>query len=137
MMTPIRPAARKIVSALGALVLALGTMTASAQPVRAGNDVAKVLAGVAAIAIIGTALSDKGRAEARPVHGKPQPGWHQPVPPRPQAHVRPRPGQACVQTGPRGQVVCGQAVNNRPPVRNDNRHGWHNDRDRRGDYRRY
>lgn len=123
------PVARKWISALGALVIGLGAITASAAPARAnGEDVAKVIAGVAALAIIGTAINKANKAEARPGPGWHQqrpgkPGWHQPQPPRQQ--------QNCVQAGRGGQIVCGRPVNNahgrphQPP-----RHGWNNNRPR-------
>lgn len=141
-MITIRPIARKLTTALGAIAIACGAMAASAQPARANNDAAKVLAGIAAIAIIGTALNSQSHASPRPVHAnpprpvKPQPGWHQPVQPprphRPQAQAPMRPNQTCVRTG--GNVVCGQAVQQRraqghhQPRPQPQRPGWHNPR---------
>lgn len=134
-MTFLRPAARKLTSTLGAIALAFGAMTATAMPARANNDAAKVLAGIAAIAIIGTALNNKGHAApARPVHAgpqRPQPGWHQPArPPQVQAPRPHRPqAQTCVQTG--RNVVCGQQIDqrrvqNHPQRPQPQRPGWQN-----------
>ena len=52
-------AARRITLAIGAAAIALGAITATALPARAnGDDVAKVIAGVTALAIIGSAISN-------------------------------------------------------------------------------
>lgn len=94
-MFSLTPATRKITTALAAAALALGAMTATALPARAdGNDLAKILAGTAALVIIGSALKNQGHAghyQPGPPVSRPQPvqgwhkdrqhgGWHQPRP---------------------------------------------------------
>jgi hypothetical protein len=96
----IRPAARKITATLAAAALALGAITATAMPARANSeDVARVLAGIAALAIIGHAIKS-GQGHAAPVHGYPQhpypagPGWNHGKPgghPAPQYRPPPPP----------------------------------------------
>lgn len=111
-MFSLTPATRKITMALGAAALALGAMTATALPARAnGDDVAKIIAGTAALVIIGSALKAQGHAQhyqpgppvslPRPVHpvqgwhkDRQHGGWHQPRPPQPTPHHgwAPQPG---------------------------------------------
>jgi hypothetical protein len=75
-------AARRITLAIGAAAIALGTITATALPARAnGDDVAKVIAGVTALAIIGSAINNSNRAHATPPVSRAwqqggNPGWH-------------------------------------------------------------
>lgn len=71
-------AARRITMAMGAAAVALGTITATALPARANDDVARFIAGTAALVIIGSALRDGGRAHASPPVTQ---GWHRDQPP--------------------------------------------------------
>lgn len=118
------PATRKITTALGAAAIALGAMAATALPARANNDeLARVLAGTAALVIIGSALKNQSHTHAyhpgppvsrvRPApppvqpthgwnHGRPHGGWHQPKP-----LPAPRPGW----TPPPPQGVCTVWIN--------------------------
>lgn len=71
--------ARRFATTLAAAATALAAMTAAAVPARAGSDdIAKILAGVAAIAIIGTAINNN-KAKAAP-------------PPQPHPYPYPQPG---------------------------------------------
>lgn len=76
------PAVRRFTATVAAAVTALAVMTVAAVPARAGqdsDDLAKALAAVAAIAIIGTALNnhdDDRKAPGRVVH--PYKPIHQP-----------------------------------------------------------
>lgn len=157
MTTTPQPITRKLIASFSVLALGLGLILGSGAPVRANSDnVAKVIAGAAALAIIGTAINkaerDDDRERARRVQGHPPPhGWHRNGPQRPHGwqhrepprHARPHRshGQDCVRTR-HGEVVCGRAagqVRARPHDRRD--HGWDNDRrrhdrDRRDDRRR-
>lgn len=108
-MFSLTPATRKITMALGAAALALGAMTATALPARAnGDDVARIIAGTAALVIIGSALNKAGAQghhhpgppvsrvqPVQPVQGwhndRRHGAWHQP---RPQPQPRPHHGWA-------------------------------------------
>lgn len=113
-MTIFRPATRKIATALGVAAIAMGAMTASALPARAEpDDMMKVIAGVAAIAIIGSALNDNDRHHRpapvmRPEPPRPQPGWHKPRPQYPgwHRHEPPRPPVAHPRAYPCGPYGC-------------------------------
>ncbi|GGE22519.1 hypothetical protein SAMN05421774_10722 [Gemmobacter megaterium] len=126
-MTLFRPATRKIVSALGAAAIAMGAMTATALPARANSDdVMKVIAGVAAIAIIGSALNDSNRHRQpapvmRPEPPRPHPGWRPAPPPRHGWHhpQPPRPPVVQYRPHPCGPYGCARAGHGQPP-----RHGW-------------
>jgi hypothetical protein len=88
-MITLRPALRRITATLGAAALALGAIAASSVPARAnGDDLARVLAGTAALVIIGSAIKDANRhghpatrvQPVSPAHGwhgdRQRPGWH-------------------------------------------------------------
>lgn len=65
------PSARRFTATLAATATALALMTAAAVPARAdsrGNDFAKALAAVAAIAIVGSALKNNNNSRATEVH---------------------------------------------------------------------
>lgn len=67
------PTARRFAATLAATAAALAIMTAAAMPARADNrsdDVAKALAAIAAVAIIGSALRDNDNDDRRatPAH---------------------------------------------------------------------
>lgn len=133
-MTLLRPASRKILAALGAAAIAMGAMTATAVPARAdSDDVMKVIAGVAAIAIIGSALNDNDRHRypgpiMRPEPPRPQPGWHQPRPQHPGWHhpQPPRPPVAHHRYD-RHDAYCGRYGCGRPG--HDYGHGRRHDTD--------
>lgn len=125
MMSALRPVASKVVTSVTALALAFGVMAASAAPARAqmNSDAAKVIAGIAALAVIGAAINDKNdRRDAdrrrhdqwdrhdrpryqpppRAQHFRPGPpprahahGWqkHPQHPPQRHGQMRPRPGE--------------------------------------------
>ncbi len=131
-MTILPAAARKIVTAHGA--------AASAVPARAdSDDMMKVIAGIAAIAIIGSALNDNDRHRpprpvVRPQPPRPHPGWHQPVqpphpgwhhptPPRPPVVYHPRQPRP-LPCAPYGCVNPDAGFRDRPmPV--EPHRGWH------------
>lgn len=75
-------ACRRITLAFGAAAIALGAITATALPARAnGDDVARIIAGTAALVIIGSALRDANRGHAAPPVSRAwqpdrNPGWH-------------------------------------------------------------
>lgn len=144
------PATRKISTALAAAALALGAMTATALPARANSDdLAKILAGTAALVIIGSALNDRGRPgyyqpgppvslprPVQPVQGwhndRSHGGWHQPRPPQPV----PRHGWA----PPPPPVSCTVWINGQQYIRRDRdciapRHAPRPYDPRRGGYR--
>lgn len=82
-MLSLTPALRKITTTIGAAAIALGAIAATATPVRADpNDVAKVIAGAAAIAIIGSAINNANRPQPGPPVSRhpvaPVHGWHHP-----------------------------------------------------------
>ncbi|MDZ4096030.1 MAG: hypothetical protein U1D35_14115 [Paracoccaceae bacterium] len=57
---------KRFVTTVAAAATALGLMTAAAMPAKAGNDdVAKVLAGIAAIAIIGSIIDNDHKRDNR------------------------------------------------------------------------
>lgn len=63
------PAVRRFTATVAAAATALALMTAAAVPARAGqngDDLAKALAAVAAIAIIGSAINDRNDNHRRP-----------------------------------------------------------------------
>lgn len=65
------PSTRRFTATLAATATALALMTAAAIPARAdmrSDDVAKALAAIAAVAIIGSALNDNNDRRATPVH---------------------------------------------------------------------
>ncbi|WP_323040083.1 hypothetical protein [Gemmobacter sp.] len=135
----LRPATRKIAAALGGAAIALGAITATALPARANSDdMMKVIAGVAAIAIIGSALNDKDDHRRgygygpvmRPEPPRPQPGWHQPRPQHPGWH-HPQPPRPAYHNHDR----CGPYGCDRHG-RND-RHDRYDRHDRRDRYDRY
>ncbi|WP_022702299.1 hypothetical protein [Pseudorhodobacter ferrugineus] len=75
------PAARRFTATLAATATALALMTAAAVPARAdirGDDLAKALAAIAAVAIIGSTLNNNKSSRAAEVH---QPRYRD-VPPR-------------------------------------------------------
>lgn len=68
---------RRFTATIAATAIALALMTAAAVPARAdsrSDDLAKALAAVAAIAIIGSALNDNKRRNAAPVVVSPRRG---------------------------------------------------------------
>jgi hypothetical protein len=90
-----RTAIKRFTATLVATATALALMTAAAIPARADSgDIAKVIAGVATIAIIAKAL-EKDKAKAEPVHD-PRPGNGHGY-----GHDRPRPGQGYGHQKPR------------------------------------
>lgn len=141
-MTLLRPASRKIVAALGAAAIALGAMTATALPARAdSDDMMKVIAGVAAIAIIGSALNDNDRHRhpapiMRPEPPRPQPGWHQPRPQHPGWHhpQPPRPPVVQYRCGPYGCGRPGHDYGHGHRHDTDHGHRHRSDRYGRGPY---
>lgn len=97
-----RPTTRSRVTALiSSLALALGLMTAAAAPARANEDLGKFIAGVAAVALIGTALNKADKRHDRREHAAPPPPPRHARPHRPQyqppryapppRHARPQP----------------------------------------------
>lgn len=156
MTTTSQPFTRKIIASFSALALGLGLILGSGAPVRANSDdVAKVIAGAAALALIGTAINkaerDNDRDRARRVQGHPPPhGWHHNAPRRPHGwqHREPPRQQArdCVRTR-HGELVCGRSAGQVRAHPHDRRgNGWDNDRrrhdrdrrdDRRRDHRRH
>lgn len=82
-------AARRFTATLAATATAFALMTAAAVPARAdrqSDDFAKALAAIAAIAIVGSALTDKDdrratapqRPQAQPSHHEPRPRYEEP-----------------------------------------------------------
>lgn len=151
MTTTSHPLTRKLIASLSAAALGLGLILGSGAPVRANSDdVAKVIAGAAALAIIGTAINKAERDDDRDRDRRAQGyahGWHQNAPQRahgwqhrePPRHARPngRHVQDCVRTR-HGQVVCGRdagQVRAHPGDRRGN--GWDNDRRRHDRDRRH
>ena len=125
-MTLLRPATRKIIGTLGAAAIAMGAITATALPARANSDdLMKVIAGVAAIAVIGSALSDKNRHRApapvmRPEPPRPHPGWQPPRRGWHHPHVQPhRPPVVHHRPHSCGPYGCARPGPGHPP-----RHGW-------------
>ena len=106
---------RSFIALISALSLAVAITGASAAPARAGDDTARVLAGIAALAIIGAAIEESRDDRAHVVqqrkvivhqpprhvyrsHGPRRPAYHAPRPrhhvyqhPRKRHHVQHRP----------------------------------------------
>jgi hypothetical protein len=87
---------RKFIALVSGLAVAVSLTAATTAPARADNDAAKVLAGIAALAIIGAAIDNSNRPTVverevivppRPAYGYPRPVY---APPRP-VYVQPRP----------------------------------------------
>jgi len=141
-MFSLTPALRKIGIALGAAALALGTMTATALPARAnGDDVARVLAGTAALVVLGSALQSRPAyhqpgppvSRVRPVHpahgwqdDRRRGGWHHPYPRRGWAPPPPvpHPGVCAVWINGERYVRSSRDCTAARPLPHDPRHGW-------------
>jgi|GEM_PF-5443309 len=116
---------KRLTALFSTLALALAVTGTSATPVRANDDFARLLAGVAAVAIIGTAINKADRHDDRRRYAAPPPPppryrhraapprhvYHAPPPPPrayahpprpPVAHHAPRPGHA---GPPRGALI--------------------------------
>lgn len=131
-------AARRITTALGAAALALGAITATALPARAnGDDIAKVLAGTAALVIIGSALNaNKHPRQAPPVtqawHPDRYPGWHHDRRDRPDGrggwhHPKPQPRHGWAPP-PRAQEPCVMWINGQRYIQDSRSCGGRNPR---------
>ncbi|WP_417677714.1 hypothetical protein [Pseudodonghicola sp.] len=87
---------RKFIALVSGLAVAVALTAATTAPARADNDAAKVLAGIAALALIGAAIDSSNRPTVverqvivprRPAYAYPRPVY---APPRP-VYVQPRP----------------------------------------------
>jgi hypothetical protein len=96
---------RKFITFIVASAIAVTGLTA--QPVQAGNDdVAKWIAGLAALAIIGAAVADNNRSKSKPVYSHaPQPTYNHVPKPR-HSHLL-LPAQCRVSENVHGQKIRG------------------------------
>lgn len=89
---------KRLTALFSTLALALAVTGTSATPVRANDDFARLLAGVAAVAIIGTAINKADRHDDRRRYAAPPPPppryRHRAAPPRHVYHAPPPPPRA-------------------------------------------
>lgn len=136
---------RKFIALISGLALTVAITAASTAPARADNDAAKVLAGIAALAIIGAAIDNNNRptvVERRVIVRPPRPVYAPPrqvyvAPPRP-VFVQPR---RPVYVQPQRNVYIHREVNREVNIyrakpgkpyqghgnRHDNRNGQHSE----------
>ncbi len=96
---------RSFIALISALALAVAVTGATAAPARAGDDTARILAGLVGLAIIGAAIEDSRNDHATVVHQRkvvvhepprhvyrpyapPRPTYYRPQPPRPHHYVQ-------------------------------------------------